>query len=122
MTIITQMLNVTLDFKVGESLLKKYRVAGPFRPQEVEVCVGLGEWQNDPINTKEGWSRMGPAFQTGANVACESQGFSVKTEESHFGSDLKDLKSIQKPRFWGVGDVISEIFENTCKMGEHKVW
>lgn len=43
--------------------------------QEVEVCVGLGEWQNDPINTKEGWSRMGPAFQTGANVACESSSF-----------------------------------------------
>ena len=62
------------------------------------MCVGLGEWQNDPINTKEGWSRMGPAFQTGANVACESQGFSVETMESHFGSDLDVSENSGTPK------------------------
>ena len=87
------------------------------------MCVGLGEWQNDPINTKEGWSRMGPAFQTGANVACESQGFSVETKESHFGSDLKDLKSQDSLNiiFW-AGDVMVKYRKTHGKMGEHKVW
>lgn len=51
---------------------------------------------------------MGPAFQTGANVACESQGFSVETKESHFQYD-----------FWGAGDVISEILENTWQNGRN---
>lgn len=40
--------------------------------KEVEVCVGLGAWQNKTIDTAEGWSRMGAAYHTGANVPCDS--------------------------------------------------
>lgn len=41
--------------------------------EEVEVCVGLGAWQNKTIDTAEGWSRMGAAYHVGANVTCDSR-------------------------------------------------
>lgn len=43
--------------------------------KEVEVCVGLGAWQNKTIDTAEGWSRMGAAYHVGANVTCDSNSF-----------------------------------------------
>ena len=41
--------------------------------EEVEVCVGLGAWQNKTIDTAEGWSRMGAAYHVGANITCDSR-------------------------------------------------
>ena len=50
--------------------------------EEVEVCVGLGAWQNKTIDTAEGWSRMGAAYHVGANVTCDSRVLNILEDKT----------------------------------------